>query len=66
MYRLNKKPQLLGQFFAHALYAVHQLTTLVFVNQRNQPITYFKTDNIHRLHIVPSQLTLLYRVFGGD
>ena len=61
MHRLNQESQLLGEFLAHAFYAVHQFTALISVNQGNQPIPHLEADDVYRLHIVPGQLALFRR-----
>ena len=54
-HRLNQKAQFGRQFFAHPFDAVHQLTAGVGVDQGNQAVANFQTNQIHLVDIVPIQ-----------
>ena len=53
MHGLHQEAELLGQLLAHALDAAHQLAALIAINQRDQPVADFETDEIDGLDVVP-------------
>ena len=54
-HRLHQKAQLGREFFTHAFDAAHQLTTGFRIDQRNQAVANFQTNQIHLVHVVPIQ-----------
>ena len=53
---LHQKTQLRRQLFPHPFDAGHQLPTRLHVDQGNQAIANFQTDQVHLLDIIPVQL----------
>ena len=60
----DQKAQLLREFLAHPFDPVEQFATLIAIYQRDQLITHFQPDDVHRHHIVPAQLFLLMRLLS--
>ena len=50
---LNQEAQLGRQFFTHAFDAGHQLAASFSVDQGNQAVTNFQTNQVDLVHIVP-------------
>ncbi|MNZ86142.1 hypothetical protein D3C78_1049570 [compost metagenome] len=56
MHRGHEKTQVLGELLAHPLDPRQQLSTLIAVDQGNQPVADFQADHVDRGDIVPAQL----------
>ena len=61
-HRLNQKAQLCGKLLAHTLDTGHKLPAGLRVDQRNQAITDFQTNQVDLIQVLPIQV---FRCFQG-
>ena len=56
VHRGHEEAQILRKLLTNPLDPTEQLPTLGFVYQRNQAVAYLQPDNVHRGHVIPSEL----------